>query len=210
MRCTPPEPPLISHHNLPCSTRPLATFDFDKSRSHAFTRSAILSTAVLHIWLAIRMYSRRNVSVHVPAGLGMGQIIGKQGSNIKHLQSRSCARMSVDSATETVRISGSAAEISFAVKLLEAQFACWRSSGELPTFSRCQPLILLFSSCKPKRRSEHKSSKPSMFTGLDQLHLQLCVSCSRVRVSAPDGGQVCRERSGELKDADDIHTSFPR
>ena len=97
------------------------------------------------------MYSRRNISVHVPAGLGIGQMIGKQGSNIKHLQSRSRARMNVDAATETVRISGSDAEISFALKLLEAQFASWRSSGESPAFARFQPLVLLFASRKPKR-----------------------------------------------------------
>lgn len=75
------------------------------------------------------MYGRRSAVVAIPSGLGMGQIIGKQGSNIKHLSSRSCARMSVDTASETVSINGSDGAVSLAVKLLDAQFQSWRSSG---------------------------------------------------------------------------------
>ena len=68
------------------------------------------------------MYRSRAV-VKVPAGLAVGQLIGKQGSNIKHLQTTSCTRMAVDTNSETITISGSAADVSRGVKLLEAQFA---------------------------------------------------------------------------------------
>lgn len=73
---------------------------------------------------------RSRVVVKVPKGLAVGQLIGKQGSNIKHLQTASCARMAVDTISESVTISGNAADVSRAVKLLEAQFASWRSSGD--------------------------------------------------------------------------------
>ena len=48
-----------------------------------------------------------------------------------------------------------------------------------------------------------------------QLRLQVytictCVSCSRFRVSASDGGQVRYERRGELKDLVDVYTNLPR
>ena len=76
------------------------------------------------------MYRSRTV-VRIPSGLAVGQLIGKQGSNIKHLQTRSCARMAVDTASETVTISGNVADVELAQKLLEAQFASWRSSGKL-------------------------------------------------------------------------------
>ncbi|KAL3145248.1 hypothetical protein ABBQ32_000992 [Trebouxia sp. C0010 RCD-2024] len=72
---------------------------------------------------------RSRVVVKVPKGLAVGQLIGKQGSNIKHLQTASCARMAVDTISESVTISGNAADVSRAVKLLEAQFASWRSSA---------------------------------------------------------------------------------
>lgn len=75
------------------------------------------------------MYSTRTV-VRVPAGLGMGMLIGKQGSNIKYLQSRTAARMAVNADTETVTIIGNKEDVSLALMLMEAQFASWRSSGE--------------------------------------------------------------------------------
>ena len=75
---------------------------------------------------------RTRTSVRVPAGLGIGQLIGKQGSNIKHLQSRTSARMAVDTVSETVTITGEKTDVSLALALLEAQFASWRSSGESP------------------------------------------------------------------------------
>ena len=76
------------------------------------------------------MYQSRT-DVRIPAGLGVGQVIGKQGSNIKHLQTRCGARMSVDTNDEKLIVSGSATAVSLALRLLEAQFASWRSSGQL-------------------------------------------------------------------------------
>lgn len=76
------------------------------------------------------MYRSRTI-VKVPQGLALGQLIGKAGSNIKHLQTRSCARMSVDNASQTVTISGNTADVALALKLLEVQFDSWRSSGKL-------------------------------------------------------------------------------
>ena len=60
----------------------------------------------------------------------MGMLIGKQGSNIKYLQSRTSARMAIDANTESVTITGYEADVMLAMALLEAQFASWRSSGE--------------------------------------------------------------------------------
>ena len=76
------------------------------------------------------MYRTRSV-VEVPQGLAVGHLIGKAGSNIKHLQTRSCARIAVDTASEYITVSGSTTNVALAVKLLEAQFDSWRSSGDL-------------------------------------------------------------------------------
>ena len=75
------------------------------------------------------MYKSRT-EVRIPAGLGVGQVIGKKGSNIKYLQTRCGARMSVNTVFETVTVTGSATAVALALKLLEAQFASWRSSGQ--------------------------------------------------------------------------------
>lgn len=89
--------------------------------------------------LTFKMYRSRTV-VKVPSGLAMGQIIGKRGSNIKHLQTVACARMAVDTASGTLTISGSTSDVSRAVKLLEAQFESWRSSGDVSLAQRSTPM----------------------------------------------------------------------
>lgn len=73
---------------------------------------------------------RSRTDVRIPVGLGVGQVIGKQGSNLKYLQTRCGARMSVDTKNETVQVSGDSTAVSLALRLLEAQFASWRSSGQ--------------------------------------------------------------------------------
>ena len=76
------------------------------------------------------MYRTRTV-VQIPPGLALGQLIGKAGSNIKHLQTTCGARMSVNNSSETVTVSGNTADVKLAQKLLQAQFDSWRSSGDL-------------------------------------------------------------------------------
>lgn len=79
------------------------------------------------------MYRTRQ-TLYAPQGLPMGQLIGKGGSNVKHIQSRSGARVNVNSDAGVVSISGSTLSVSTAVQLFEGQFASWRSSGTSAVF----------------------------------------------------------------------------
>lgn len=74
------------------------------------------------------MYCSRR-TIPLPEGLPVGQLIGRKGSNIRHLQSKSASRIAVNDDADIVTVTGSASEISAAVNLLQAQFASWRSSG---------------------------------------------------------------------------------
>ena len=76
------------------------------------------------------MYRTRQ-TVHAPEGMPMGQLIGKRGSNVRHLQSRSGARINIDTNAGTITVSGSASDVSAALKRLKGQFASWRSSGTI-------------------------------------------------------------------------------
>ena len=76
------------------------------------------------------MYRTRQ-TVHAPEGMPMGQLIGKRGSNVRHLQSRSGARINIDTNAGTMTVSGSASDVSAALQRLESQFASWRSSGTI-------------------------------------------------------------------------------
>ena len=74
------------------------------------------------------MYRQRQ-TVAVPPGMDLGQVIGKAGSNLKHLQARSGTRMFVDNSSESVIVQGRAKDVSTAVEMLAKQFESWRSSG---------------------------------------------------------------------------------
>ncbi|DBA85228.1 TPA: hypothetical protein ACH3X2_005931 [Trebouxia sp. C0005] len=74
------------------------------------------------------MYRSRQ-TFPLPEGFPVGQLIGKKGSNIRHLQSKSGSRIAVNADAGIVTVSGSASDIAAAVNLLQAQFASWRSSA---------------------------------------------------------------------------------
>ena len=78
----------------------------------------------------------------------MGQMIGKKGSNIRHLQYKSGARIAVNGDAGFVTVTGSAPDISAAVNLLQAQFASWRSSGTCTAGFGLTLRPLLFVDCK--------------------------------------------------------------
>ena len=72
---------------------------------------------------------RTRRTLYAPQGLAIGQLIGKGGSNVKHVQSRSGARVNVNADDGSIVISGSTLDVSKAMQLFEGQFASWRSSG---------------------------------------------------------------------------------
>lgn len=89
---------------------------------------------------------RSRQSIPLPEGLPVGQLIGRKGSNIRHLQSKSGARIAVRGDAGIVTVTGSAFDIIAALSLLEAQFASWRSSGTAgfrirPEFAFTAPAI---------------------------------------------------------------------
>lgn len=65
----------------------------------------------------------------------MGQLLGKHGSNIKYLQQTTGAHIKAQMQADDnifVTVRGSAAQVSLAVNLLQAQFTSWRCSGQPP------------------------------------------------------------------------------
>lgn len=58
-------------------------------------------------------------TVKAPEGLPVGQLIGKSGSNIKHLQARSGSRIAVDPASGFVKVTGKPEAIAMSLQLLE-------------------------------------------------------------------------------------------
>ena len=66
-------------------------------------------------------------TVRAPEGISVGQLIGKSGSNIKHLQERSGSRIAIEPGL--VKIKGSPEATSIALQLWEQQFKSWWASG---------------------------------------------------------------------------------
>ena len=87
-----------------------------------------LSVLIVASFLLSSMYRSRR-TIPLPEGLPVGQLIGKRGSNIRHLQFKSGSRIAVNGDAGFVTVTGSASDITAAVNLLQAQFASWRSSG---------------------------------------------------------------------------------
>jgi polyribonucleotide nucleotidyltransferase len=58
-----------------------------------------------------------------------GAIIGKGGSNIKSLQARSGARVAVNTSTGRAEVSGSAAAVAEALRLLQLQIDAHQATG---------------------------------------------------------------------------------
>lgn len=76
-------------------------------------------------------YSYGNsTSIHLPPGMSPGAIIGKGGSNIKMIQSRSGARVVVNR-SGAVEISGSASAVQEAKRLVQLQISTFEATGEL-------------------------------------------------------------------------------
>ncbi len=71
--------------------------------------------------------------IKAPAGLSMGRLIGKHGSNIKHLQETSGAHIKAQMQSDDdiyVIVRGNSHQGLLAVELVEAQFASWQCSSE--------------------------------------------------------------------------------
>lgn len=70
-------------------------------------------------------------SIALPLGMSpaAGAIIGKGGSNIKLLQSRSGARVIINNSTGRVEVSGSSAAVDEALRLLMLQIDTLKATG---------------------------------------------------------------------------------
>ncbi len=110
------------------SPMPLTDWAVRSERTSCSSLGTSYSPRQRDILCLVSMYGNRR-TVFAPEGLGVGQLIGKKGSNVRHLQSRSGARVNVNADAGTVIVSGSSSDVSGAVELLEGQFASWRSSG---------------------------------------------------------------------------------
>lgn len=65
----------------------------------------------------------------LPPSMSAGAVIGKGGQNIKLLQQRSGARLSVSSTGNEVTVSGSSTAVEEAVRLLQLQIEAFLSLG---------------------------------------------------------------------------------
>lgn len=74
-------------------------------------------------------YGGASQSIPLPPGMSPGAIIGKGGSNIKLLQSRSGARVSVNANSGSVDVSGTPAAVEEAVRLLWLQIDAFTATG---------------------------------------------------------------------------------
>lgn len=68
-------------------------------------------------------------SIALPPGMSPGAIIGKGGSNINLLQSRSGARVIINNSTGRVEVSGSSAAVDEALRLLMLQIDTFKATG---------------------------------------------------------------------------------
>ena len=64
-----------------------------------------------------------------PPGLPTGQLIGKKGNNLKHLQARSGAHIYVDAEIKAVVVTGDGKSVARAIDLLQAQFRAWKTAA---------------------------------------------------------------------------------
>jgi hypothetical protein len=102
---------------------------------------SVISTSAYVMYSYSQDLSRRgSSSIALPPGMTAGAVIGKGGSNIKLLQSRSGARLSVNSNSGRVEVFGSTSAVNEALKLLRQQFEAFAATG---ASTACYAALLL-------------------------------------------------------------------